>query len=332
MSAMQREGLALREPRRALRVAGTVRGLVLHNLGLKLLSLLAAFALWGFVNAGARETERALQIPLELHNLPAHMLLVSPRVEFVDLLVGGPRTLLGRINAAELKIMLDLSGVRPGPAVFRILTGPLNLPRGVKVVRLTPSEVTLAFSRLARRTLPVRVVFTGKPPNGLRVTETKAAPESVEVSGPVDLIDKMQAVETAPIDLSHVAAGVMGRDLALEPPRDHVSYTASLVRAEVRLEEPEETRLFRRIPVVVRNTTQRTRMRPETVSVTVRGPKSLLEALELDNGAVYIDAAGLAPGEHTLSPSVDLPAAVELVKQEPANLVVSVSGERRQRP
>jgi YbbR domain-containing protein len=332
MSDTAAEGSRARGWRRTVRFIGFLRDLVLRNVGLKLLSLLAAFALWVFVNAGARETERALQIPLELQNLPRHLMIVSPRVDLVDLRVSGPRTLLGRINPKELKIVLDLSGVRPGPAVFRVLTDPLNLPRGVKIARLTPSEVTLEFSRTSRRTLPVRVTFTGRPPGDLRVTQTKVAPESVEVSGPMEVVDKMQAVETAPIDLSTTEPGVIQRELLLEPPLQYLSYTASLVRAEVRLEEPEQTRVFKRVPVVVRNTSQRTTVKPESVSITVRGPRSALQALELDHGAVYIDAAGLEPGEHAIAPSADLPAEVELVKQEPAKLAVSVSSEKRKLP
>lgn len=332
MSDTAEEGARRRRPRRTARIGALLRDLVLRNVGLKLLSLLAAFALWVFVNAGARETERTLQIPLELQNLPPHLMIVSPRVDLVDLRVSGPRTLLGRINPNELKIVLDLGGVRPGPAVFRVLTESLNLPRGVKISRLTPSEVTLEFSRIGRRTLPVRVTFTGKPPGDLRVTETRVAPESVEVSGPMEVVDKMQAVETAPLDLATTEAGVMQRELLLEPPLEYLSYTASLVRAEVRLEEPEETRVFRGVPVVVRNTSQRTTVKPESISVTIRGPKSALEALELNHGTVYIDAAGLEPGEHTLAASADLPAEVKLVKQEPASLLVSVSSEKRTLP
>ena len=47
---------------------------------------------------------------------------------------------------------LDLRGVRPGPAVFRIVGEALDLPRGVDVVRLTPSEVTLEFAAVVRKT------------------------------------------------------------------------------------------------------------------------------------------------------------------------------------
>jgi YbbR domain-containing protein len=306
-----------------------MRDAVLHNLGLKILSLLAAFSLWFFVNAGERDTEAALQVPLELRNIPAHLMIVSPRIDFIDMRVSGPRTLLSRIDRDRLSMTLDLSGVRPGPAVFRVQPGTLNLPRGVTVVRVTPAEVTLELQRVVRKRVPVRVAFRGKPPGALRVTDTRVAPESVEVIGPENEVGSMKVVETAPVDLEGATAGLLERDVGLEMPGEYVSLSATLVHAQVRLEEPEKSRTLQKVPVVVRNEQYRTRVRPDTVQITVRGPQSTIESLELGHGAVYIDAAGREPGRYKLAPSVDLPADVELVKEEPGSVLLEISKEKR---
>ena len=310
-------------------IGGSLRWLLLHNAGLKLLSLLAAAGLWFFVNAGERDAELSLQVPVELHNRPPNVMLVSPRVDFIDLVVRGPRTLLHRIHPDQLSVVLDLHGVRPGPAVFRILGESLDLPRGVTVVRLTPSEVTLEFAATMRRQVPVHVALTGKPPPGLRVTDTKVAPESVEVLGPADQVEQIKAAETAPIDLSDAEAGVIERDVGLDVPREYVSFSANLVHAQVLLEEPERTRTVANVPVVVRNSPYRTALRPTAVQITVRGPRSAMDSLELDHGAVYIDAAGQEPGTYELTPAVDLPAEVELVRQEPASVELRVLRQKR---
>ena len=101
-----------------IRTAGGPRSS--RNFLLKLLSLVAAFSLWLFVNAGERDTEIALQVPLELRNIPAHLMITSPRVDFIDLRVSGPRTLLGRI---------DRSRSRLSPRPQRHPTRPGRLPR-----------------------------------------------------------------------------------------------------------------------------------------------------------------------------------------------------------
>jgi YbbR-like protein len=307
----------------------SLRWLVLHNAGIKLLSLLAAAALWFFVNAGERDAEVAVQVPVELHNVPPNIMLVSPRVDFIDLVVRGPRTLLNRVHPDQLSLVLDLRGVRPGPAVFRILAEAFDLPRGVDIVRLTPSEVTLEFAVTLRRRVPVHVAFSGKPPGGLRVTATKVAPESVEAIGPADQVEQIKAAETAPVDLDTAAAGLLERDLPLEVPREYVSFSANLVHAQVLLEEPERTRTVSSVPVVVRNSPYRTTLKPPTVQITVRGPRSAMESLELDHGAVYIDATGQEPGRYEMTPAVDLPADVELVKQEPGSLELRILRQKR---
>jgi YbbR domain-containing protein len=318
--------------RRALsprKVFGVLRDAVVRDVGLKLLSLLVAFALWFFVNVGERDTEAAFQVPLELRNIPSHLMLVSPRTDFIDLRVIGPRTLLSRIDQERLSMSLDLGGVRPGPAVFRLRPEVLELPRGVNVVRLTPSEVTLELARVVRKTVPVRLTFSGKPPIDLRVTEVKLAPEAVEVFGPSGEVDDIKAAETEPLDLSGAESGIIERDVGLAVPQEYLSFSASLVHARVRLEEPEQTRVLKSIPVIVRNSEYRTEIKPEKVRITLRGPLSVIEALELGHGAVYIDATDLAPGSYEMEPQVDLPFEVELVKQEPGTVKLTVLVEKR---
>lgn len=307
----------------------TLRWLFLHNAGTKLLSVVVAVGLWFFVNAGERDTEISLQVPVELRNIPPTVMLVSPRVDFVDVVVRGPGTLLQRIHRDSISVPLDLRGVRTGPAVLRIMAEALDLPRGVAVVRLTPSEITLQFAAKMRKRVPVRVPITGKAPAGLRVTGTKVAPESIEVVGPAGEVDAIKSVDTAPIDLAEASPGLIERELPLEAPPEYVSFSATLVHAQVTVEEARGTRTVADVPVVVRNCAFRTALQPASIRITVRGPVTAIEALELDHGAVYVDAGAREPGTYRVTPVVDLPGDVELVNQEPALVQLRVLPSRR---
>jgi len=326
MSPESRSWAAAFAPRR---VFEALRYTVIHNVGLKLVSLLAAFALWFFVNAGERNTEAAFQVPLELRNIPAHLMIVSPRLDFVDLRVSGPRTLLSRIDREQLSMALDLGGVRPGEAAFRLRTDTLNLPRGVSVARLTPSEVTLRLAQVVRKQVPVRLTFAGKAPGDLKVTEVRLVPETVEMIGPSDLVEAMKQAETEPLDLEDAKPGVIEREIGIEIPRETVSSSTPRVQARVVLEEPERKRVLKGVPLVVRNSGYRTELKPNEIQITVRGPKSAIDSLELGHGAVYIDATGQEPGTYELAPQVDLPVDVELVKQEPAKVRLRIFREKR---
>lgn len=301
-----------------------IRHLFTRNIALKILSLAIAFSIWFFVNFGERDTEETLKVPLELRNIPAHLMIASPTVDFTDLRVSGPRALLGRIDRNRIAITLDLGGVRPGPAVFRLDTDSLDLPRGVKVLRITPAQVTLELERVAHKSVPVHLRLAGKPPSGLQVVDTKVAPETVQVSGPVSDVEDVQAANTEPIDMHSAAAGTIERELTLEPPSEYLSFSANRIAAQVRIEAVPVTRELKRVEVQVRNASLRYRVRPDHVRVTVRGPRRLVDNLELGAGTVYIDAEGETVGEHVVKPTVDLPAGVQVVSVEPGRVQLSL--------
>ena len=306
-----------------------LRQVLTRNFALKLLSLFIAFSLWFFVNFGERDSEESLKVPLELRNIPAHLMITSPRVDFIDLRVSGPRALLGRIDRNRLSFGLDLNGVRPCPAVFRIDGGSLNLPRGVQALRINPSQVTLEMERVGHKAVPVRLRLNGKPPPDLQVGDTKVSPETVQLTGPASDVRDIAAVNTEPLDVSAATAGTIERELRLESSGDYISFSANRVAAQVRIEDVQVTREFKSVPIEVRNASTPYRLTPDHLRLSVRGPKRLLSSLELDPGAVYIDADGVGMGQHTLKPSVELPTGVEMVSLDPAKVELTLEKVRR---
>ncbi len=306
-----------------------LRDLVTHNVALKLLSLLIAFGLWSFVNFGERDTEESLKVPLELRNIPAHLMITSPRVDFIDVRVSGPRTLLGRIDRKRLSVSLDLNGIRPGPSVFRVEPEALNLPHGVKVARINPAQLTLELERVGHKAVPVRIRFAGKPPPDLQLGDTKVSPETVQVTGPASDVEDVQAATTEPLDISTATVGTLERELTLESAGEYLSFSANRVAAQVHFEEIFAVREFKHVPVEVRGAVSALHLSPDSVRISVRGPKRLVAGLELPAGAVYIDAQGLSAGEHVVQPSAELPPGVEILSFDPARVTLSVHPRKR---
>lgn len=320
-----------RRLREALLNPERIRQALTRNLALKLLSLGIAFGLWSFVNFGERDTETTIKVPLEMRNIPGHLMITSPRMDFVDLRVTGPKTLLGRIDRNRVSIGLDLNGVRPGPAVFRLGAESLNLPRGVRVVRLNPAQVTIELERVSRKTVPVRLRLLGKPLPDLQVVDTKVSPETVQVSGPASDIDDVHAANTEPVDISKAPAGTLERELPLEAAGEYVSFSASRVAAQVRIGEVSVTREIKGVLLRVRNAAHDAHLVPEAIRMVVKGPRRLVGDLELPDGAAYVDADGVGVGERMLKPSITLPEGVELVSVEPATVKLTLSATKRPR-
>lgn len=306
-----------------------LKGLIVHNGTLKLFSLAFASGLWLLVNAGERDTEKTLVVPIELRSLSSQLVIVGPRVDYVDLRVSGPRTLLGRLNSK--KITLDLAGVRPGPASFRLGADRLSLPRGVKLMRISPSQIDLEIAQLLKRTVPVRLDLVGKPPRGYEVKAVEVQPDTVRVSGPASRVEKIEVVMTEPVDIGRVTQSSTQTLDVRGPEEDLVSYNLEQVRARIEVQEVMLTRELHRVKVAIKNTLGRVVANPMQVDVTVRGPQRLVETLQFNDGAVFVDASGLEPGAEpvTLPVNVIVQPGIEVVSQEPAKISLRLLADEK---
>jgi YbbR domain-containing protein len=303
---------------------------LVRNGKLKLFSAAFACVLWLLVNYGERDTEKTLLVPVELRDLPAQFIVTSPQVDFVDLRLRGPRTLLDGLKSK--KVRLDLSAVRPGVASFRISASLLSLPRGVTATRISPAQINLEIARLITRTVPVRLETIGKPPRGYAISETEVTPNSVEVRGPAPQVERIQAIETQTVDVSRFTQET-AQEVALRGPEDElVSYALEKVNARISVQEIMLTREFRHLKVEIRNPEFRSAVSPRRIDVTVSGPQRLVEDLRLDGGAVFVDAAGQTPGTVIVPVSVALPEGIELITREPSEVELQLVDGRQKKP
>ncbi len=168
------------------------------NFGLKALALTIAVGLW---LAGHRDTERAIEVPVEFRSIPADLMVMDNRVDYVVLRLMGPRTLVSTLDADNLKLSLDLDGAKSGSLSYPLSANDFNVPRGVTVGRITPPVVHLRLEPVIKRTLPVSVRLSGKPAAGFRIAQTTAQPESVSVQGPAEEVRRILLIETVPVDV-----------------------------------------------------------------------------------------------------------------------------------
>ena len=115
-------------------------GRLLEHWQLKLLSLIFALALWMFVTSGDKG-EAVYTVPLELTDRPPGLEVTAVAVETVAVRVEGLRSVLMRVREEDLRAQVSLRGAQPGRFVARISPKDISVPRGVRVVWLTPSQV-----------------------------------------------------------------------------------------------------------------------------------------------------------------------------------------------
>jgi YbbR domain-containing protein len=117
-----------------------LRALLLEHWPLKLASLVFAVGLFVFV-ATEERTDAVFTVPLDPIDRPPGLEVASISVESVIVRVEGRHNRLRRLHEEDFKAEVSLKNARPGRFVARIDTDNVSAPAGVRVVRVTPTEV-----------------------------------------------------------------------------------------------------------------------------------------------------------------------------------------------
>jgi len=172
------------------------------NLSWKLFSLLIAVLLW-FAFVAESETAVSIAVPVEFRNLPRDLEVTTEVVDKLYLKVRGPSARMRSSDLAQASVVLNLAPVdRPGERTFTLDQTTVNLPAGIILTRVVPSQIRLRFEKRLRRNVPVEPRFEGPPPQGYRVAKMEAAPQTLRIAGPESRVQLVSTVPTDAIDLS----------------------------------------------------------------------------------------------------------------------------------
>jgi YbbR domain-containing protein len=117
-----------------------LRAWLLQHWGLKLGALLFSVGLWLFVTTEDRG-DAVFTVPLEFVDPPPGVEVASLAVETIIVRVEGRRSLLRALREEDFRVEVSLRNARPGQFVARILPEQVSAPPGVRVVRVTPTEI-----------------------------------------------------------------------------------------------------------------------------------------------------------------------------------------------
>ena len=174
---------------------------LVHNIGLKLVSLLLAIGLW-LVVARDPIAEVEMKVPIEFHSLPDNLEIDSASFTEAQIRVRGPERVIHRLQAADLHVELDLAGVQPGERTFDLTGRQVRVPQDLEVVQIIPGQFHLSFDNRETRTIEVRPRVTGNFASGMRVKELIANPSSVMITGPRRRVEAVEEAITDPVDVS----------------------------------------------------------------------------------------------------------------------------------
>jgi diadenylate cyclase len=177
-----------------------------HNIGLKLVSLLLAIGLW-LVVARDPIAEVEMKVPIEFHNLPENLEIDSASFTEAQIRVRGPERVIHRLQVTDVRAEIDLASDRPGERTFDLTGRQVHVPQDVEVVQIYPGQFHLSFDNRATRVVEVRPRVIGNFASGMRVAQVIADPPNIMITGPRRRVEAVEAAITDPVD----ASGVMTR-------------------------------------------------------------------------------------------------------------------------
>lgn len=251
-------------------------------------------------------------------NVPEGLTVTNPHCSGLEVRICGPERVMKHISQKDLIYEPDLSRSSAGYQYVNIDPGNLSLPSGVKVVGIEPGYVIFSLEKEVRKTVPVSVSIEGNPASGYVVSGAVATPLSVDVRGPKKILERIQKIFTKPVDVTGVKKSFkMEITLSLDESVE-IDSPAKMVTAEIFIEEKVETRKFEDIFIEGRNTSYQYTITPSSITITVKGPVSLIEKLEPGQDMdVYVDLKDLKPGVYVRCAVIRLPVKTTLLDVHP---------------
>jgi YbbR domain-containing protein len=305
------------------------------NWVLKLLSFFFALFLWYFV-VGEDKVDMNVTIPVEIVNLPRDLVISNQFKKQLEVTVSGQRSLIQGMAAQHISRSIDLSKASPGTVVIQNQDDSIPLPRGINILRIQPTSLTLLLDQLIHKELRIEPVLTGKIHGNYQLDSVTLEPSSLEISGPKEIIGQEEFVNTSPIDISGLRQATVKQSALEIKPFIADIIGEPVVSVQLNIIEKKTTRKVAGIPVEFTPVNSKAReiiyrLKPPTVSVEAELPLSLVKETR-DLRSLFtatVKPEPLKAGSFQLKVSVDGPANVKIISFSPATLTLEIGETKK---
>ncbi len=167
------------------------------NLHIKGLALLTSIFLWLLV-VGPQRSELGISIPLQYTNLPADMEITGKWMERIDVRLRGSEAGLANLNPGSVRAVVNLANVATGVNYFRINAKNVQVPPGITISEIRPSDLHLNIETASVRKVSVAPIFSEALPEKTKVV---VAPAEVQLKGVQAELRKINSVVTEAVNV-----------------------------------------------------------------------------------------------------------------------------------
>lgn len=169
----------------------SLRHMIQHNLVAKIVALVVAVVLWGYVmNDQNPAIEGTYNVQIKLKNVPEGY-KISQENGTVKVKVRGARSLFVTTNSEDFKAYVDLKDAESGKKAYKV---QVDTPQGFEVVDEKPATVEVTLDRIVERKVRAIVNVNGAPAPGVAVAKVSQASSEVVVEGPESVVNEVDRV------------------------------------------------------------------------------------------------------------------------------------------
>jgi hypothetical protein len=242
---------------------------------LRILSLGLAIVLWYFVG-GEDIVNKNIMVPVEVINLPRDLVISNQFKKEIEVSITGPRSMVLDMGKGNVVRQVDLLEATPGTMVLENSNDVIQVPRGVKVLRIQPESIILSLDKMIQKQLEVSPVTRGTPAPDYILKEIRMEPDSISITGPQTVLSQFDVLKTSVIDIQGLRESTeIQVPLELDPVIiDLIGETTITASLDIAVETVHKTISGMVVEVVKDGVLQR--VTPATVVLTVALPKTLI--------------------------------------------------------
>jgi len=301
------------------------------NFGKKTIAVVIAIMLWIVANLEF-DIEKTFNIPVKYTNLNSGLIITNNPPDEISYKIKGPRTELSTLISSTSVINVDLSQFTTGVSNIRVESDSMNLPKEVDITSVNPAEITIDLDKLVSKKVNVEPVFE-KLEKGFQIMGAlDYSPKSIEITGPKQMLAKIDSIETRPISLEGEKSN-FSIEVPLQLPNKLVTAKDDeQVKVSFDIQEENLAKEFNNIDIIFKNFNDLdyTATKDAKAMIIFDGPYSIINNLSSKDIEVYVDARDIRSansGNHKLRVKVDYPNPdnLNLYKLTPETIEIRVN-------
>ena len=272
-------------------------------------------------------SQRQVRVEVETGDVPEGLAIGAPRLSHDEVTASGPQSQLGRVDRAVARVQVFESGIDVRQP--QVLLVPVDIDgRQVESVELEPASITVEIDVRTvetSKTVPIRPILSGTPADGYQIGAVTVEPSVVTIFGLPAALEEVAEVTTEPLAVGNATANQVRDAVLVLPEGTRLAADATAPVVSVIISQALATRTYL-VGVACEGAPQGSACLPQQsqLAVVLLGPATVLAGIDAADLTPVLDASGLGPGEHELTPTFSLPDGVELNAVSPGRVTVII--------